>query len=318
MIARWWQKKWFRGFSYCAWFSLVFVVSLVLTFPSAALVAAVEAQVAKAAPALGDLSIDQASLRLGFSGPGVRLQGVTFSAGASEQMPWSLDAVGVALKGFSFDPKNPAFEIGVDAYGGRADLSIDGLAVRAEVVEMDLAKLTPLHLAMGLGLGGKLSGDVDLTLGAKTVARTTGSINLTLSAATLGPGKMPIPGFGSELSIPTATLGDVPIKLTLAKSKADLAPLKVTGGDIELAAEGRATLRRRLKHAGLDLRLDFRPTKALGKTKEGKNLLNILDKKSPLLPRMVKRKINKKGWMGMAVTGRLSKPSFRLRTSRQK
>jgi type II secretion system protein N len=318
MIARQWEKKGFRGLVYSAWFTAVFAVGLVLTFPSDALVAAVQAQARTAVPALDDLAIEDARLSLGFSGPGVRLSGVTFSAGASQQMPWSLEAVDVALKGFSFDPKQPAFDLSMRAYGGRVELGIDGLALRAELEGLDLGKVTPLHLAAGLGLGGVLSGEVELALDAKTTARTTGTIDLTLAAATLGPGKMPIPGFGSELSIPVATLGDVPIKLTLAKSKIDLSPLKVTGGDIEFAAEGRANMRRRLKYAGLDLRLDFRPTKSLGKTKEGQNLLNILDKKSPLLPRMVKRKINSKGWMGLAVTGRLSKPSFRLRTSRQK
>ena len=110
-------------------------------------------------------------------------------------------------------------------------------------------------------------------------------------------------------------IGDLPLGLEVNEGKAVLKSIKVTGEQLELAAKGDVTLQRSLRLSALDLSVDARPTDKLKSTQEGKNLLNVLDRKSPLLPRKVKRNMSKKGWLGMTVSGRMSRPRFRMRKS---
>ncbi|HBU47929.1 MAG TPA: hypothetical protein DEB46_06425, partial [Myxococcales bacterium] len=117
------------------------------------------------------------------------------------------------------------------------------------------------------------------------------------------------------LTVPEIRVGDIPLGLEVKEGKASLQPIKVTGEQLELAAKGEVTLQRSLRLSALDLSVDARPTKKLNATQEGKNLLNVLDRKSPLLPRRVKRNMSKKGWLGMSVSGRMSRPRFRMRKS---
>ena len=67
-----WQRKWVRILTYSSWTTLIFLLSLVWTYPSDALVAEVEAAVNKSG-ALKSFEARKASL----SGLGVAIDGVS-------------------------------------------------------------------------------------------------------------------------------------------------------------------------------------------------------------------------------------------------
>ena len=112
-----WQKRWVRISVYSSFFSSMFLISLVLTYPSTALVAEIESGVAKGAPDIKNLVIEHAAI----SGLGLRLQNVEFTYGKGE-IPWRFDDLRIGLAGFGFDPENPAFSIQAVAYGGEVDI----------------------------------------------------------------------------------------------------------------------------------------------------------------------------------------------------
>ncbi len=311
-MANLWQKRWFRISTYSSFFTTMFLVSLVLTYPSAALVAEIEAGIAKGAPDIKNLMIEDAAI----SGLGLRLSNVEFTYGKGE-IPWRFDDLHIGLAGFGFDPESPAFSLSAVAYGGELDVQVNGAVVEGQVDALDLSAVLPLQDMLGLGIGGRLSGrlEMDVTDPKQKWRKANGAVNLTLSAASIGPGKLPIPGFGQPLTVPEIRVGDIPLGLEVKEGKASLQPIKVTGEQLELAAKGEVTLQRSLRLSALDLSVDARPTKKLNATQEGKNLLNVLDRKSPLLPRRVKRNMSKKGWLGMSVSGRMSRPRFRMRKS---
>ena len=307
-----WQKRWVRISVYSSFFSSMFLISLVLTYPSTALVAEIESGVAKGAPDIKNLVIEHAAI----SGLGLRLQNVEFTYGKGE-IPWRFDDLRIGLAGFGFDPEKPAFSIQAVAYGGEVDIQIDGAKVNARVDDLDLSSVLPLQDMLGIGIGGRLGGSIDMDASdpKQKWRKANGAVDLTLSAASVGPGKLPIPGFGQPLTVPQVMIGDLPLGLEVNEGKAVLKSIKVTGEQLELAAKGDVTLQRSLRLSALDLSVDARPTDKLKSTQEGKNLLNVLDRKSPLLPRKVKRNMSKKGWLGMTVSGRMSRPRFRMRKS---
>ena len=311
-MAQLWQNRWFRISTYSSFFSLAFLVSLVLTYPSAALVAEIESGIAKGAPDIKNLVIEDASI----SGLGLRLDHVEFTYGKGE-IPWRFDQLHIGLAGFGFDPENPAFHLSAIAYGGQLDLQVDGATVSAQLEDLDLSAVLPIQDMLGIGMGGRLAGNLNMDVSdpKQKWRKADGAIDLMLSGASIGPGKLPIPGFGQALTVPEVRIGDLPLGLEVKEGKATLAPIKATGEQLELAAKGEVTLQRSLRLSALDLSVDARPTEKLKSTQEGKNLLNVLDRKSPLLPKRVKRNMSKKGWLGMTVSGRLSRPRFRMRKS---
>lgn len=311
-MAALWQKRWFRFSVYSSFTSLFFLVSLVLTYPSSALVAEIEAQAATAAPDIKNLKIGTASI----SGLGLRLNDVEFNYGKGE-IPWRFETLRLGLASFGFDPENPALNLSLEGYGGSLELQLNGPVIAAQAEGLDLANILPIQDMAGLGLGGVISGHIDLDVSdpKQKWRKASGDIDLLITQASIGPGKLPIPGFGQPLSVPEARIGDLPIKLEIRAGKAELKAIKATGEQLELAAKGQITLQRRLRLSSLDLAVDAHPTDKLKITQEGKNLLNVLDRKSPLLPSRVKRNMSKKGWLGMSISGRMSRPRFKMRKS---
>ena len=312
-MRRLWQKKSVRMVVYSSWTMLIFLLSLVWTYPSDALVAEIEAVVNKTG-ALKSFETQGASL----SGLGVSLDGVKIVTKKGDpQLPWQFDRVWVGLNGFGFDPSKPALRFAVDAYQGQMSGLYDDGAIDLDLDNLDLGKIMPLQNIVKVGLSGRAQGEARIRMAKdkKGLRGLNGHVDLQLKAAGVGPGEIPIPGFGSALSLPMASVGDLPIRLEINKGELDLKRFKVTGGDVELAGEGTVSFVGRLSSARFDLSFDLHPTDKLKASQEGKNLLTALDPTSPLLPRRIKRSFSKAGWLGLSITGRLSRPRIKVRKS---
>ena len=312
MMQRLWSKKPVRLSIFVSWTVFVFLVSLVWTYPSDALVAEIEAAVSKGVK-LKHFEVTSA----GLSGLGVALKGVeVVTAKGDAKLPWKMDRLWVGLKGFRFDPQKPALRFAVDAYEGSVSGLYNDGELQLEVDDLNLARAMPMQKIVRVGLGGQLEGSVQAKLSPKGLRKLNGEIDLTLVDAFVGPGEVPIPGFGSDLSFPKATVGTIPLDITIRKGELELKSFKVTGGDVELAGEGTLKFMSRLNASRFDMAFDVHATKKLNSTQEGKNLLTALDPKSPLLPSRIKRSFSKKGWLGVSLEGRLARPRIKVRKSR--
>ncbi|MDE0881202.1 MAG: type II secretion system protein GspN [Myxococcota bacterium] len=311
-MAALWDKKALRIALYCSWTVLFFLFSLVWTYPSDALVAEVEAAVQKSG-VLKTFEVDGASL----SGLGVALTGVKVVSKAGDaNLPWAIDRVWIGLNGFSFDPKKPALRFAVDAYQGSLSGLYDNGRLELSIEKLDLASIMPLQKIVKIGLSGQVEGDLDLKLDTKKGLRSlAGSLDLQIVKTAIGPGEVPIPGFGASLTLPKATVGDLPISAKIIKGEVEIKPFKVTGGDVEFAGEGTVNFVGSLSSSRFDLAFDVHPTDKLKASQEGKNLLTALDPSSPLLPGRIKRSFSKAGWLGISITGRMSRPRIKVRKS---
>lgn len=312
-MSKLWQRKGFRVSFYISWTLFFFMMSLVWTYPSDALVAEVEVAVNKSG-ALKTFAATGASL----SGLGVALEGVELVTKKGDpNLPWQFKRVWVGLDGFSFDPKNPSARFKVDAYDGSIGGRYADRQLELEIDDLDLGRIMPLQKLVKVGLSGKAQGDATLKFAEKPAGMRglSGTVGLEIKSAGIGPGEVPIPGFGSALTLPPATVGDLPIDLEINKGELELKKFKVTGGDVELAGEGTLAFVGRRGAGRMDLAFDLHPTDKLKATQEGKNLLTALDPKSPLLPSRIKRSFSKKGWLGLSVTGRTNRPRIKVRKS---
>ncbi len=308
-----WQRKSVRFLTYSSWTMLIFLMSLVWTYPSDALVAEVEAVVNKSG-VLKSFEATNASL----SGLGVAIDGVSLvTAKGDPNLPWKFKRVWVGLKGFSFDPQNPSLRFAVDAYKGSISGEYVNRQLDLEVDALDLGGIMPLQKIVKVGLSGRANGEAAFKFAEKTsgMRGLSGRIDLAINSAGVGPGEVPIPGFGSALTMPPAKVGDLPLDLEIDKGEFELKKFKVTGGDVELAGEGSVSFVGRRSSGRMDMAFDLRPTDKLKSTQEGKNLLTALDPKSPLLPSSIKRSFSRKGWLGISITGRVNRPRIKVRKS---
>ena len=312
-MRQFWERRWVRWSVYGWWTSLVFVLSLVWTYPSDALVAEVEAAVHQAG-VLKSFEASGASL----SGLGVAVEGVELVTSKGDpNLPWRFKRVWVGLKGLSFDPKNPSLRFAVDAYKGSVTGAYAARQLELNVEGLELGDVMPLQKIVKVGLSGRAEGAATLKFAEKPAGMRglNGEVGMKILSAGVGPGEVPIPGFGSALTLPPASVGDLPLDLEINKGEFDLKKFKVTGGDVELAGEGTLSFVGRRSSGRMDLAFDLRPTEKLKSTQEGKNLLTALDPKSPLLPRSIKRSFSKAGWLGVSVTGRTNRPRIKVRKS---
>ena len=308
-----WQRKSVRMLIYSSWTSMVFLFALVWTYPSDALVAEVEAAVSRSG-ALKSFEARHASL----SGLGVAIDGVSLVTSKGDpNLPWKFKRVWVGLNGFGFDPQNPSLRFAVDAYKGSVSGQYANRQLEFEVDALDLGGIMPLQKIVKVGLSGQANGAGAFKFAEKTsgMRGLSGKVDLAIRSAGVGPGEVPIPGFGSALTLPPAKVGDLPLDLEINKGEFELKKFKVTGGDVELAGEGTVSFVGRRSSGRMDMAFDLRPTDKLKTTQEGKNLLTALDPKSPLLPASIKRSFSRKGWLGVSVTGRVNRPRIKVRKS---
>lgn len=214
-----------------------------------------------------------------------------------------------------------SYTIGV--YGGEIDgrLHEDGpnATVEVEFTDLDLSKVETLREAIGLPISGLVSGDANLTLLERALAKSDGTIRLRGKGLRVGDGKakLQIPGFGG-LTIDPIEIGDLQGELAVKAGKATISRLGAQGRDLELIGEGKIDLRDPLPASSVQSYIRFKilPAYAQRNTRMAA-LVSGLD----MMP-TTKRAKRPDGFLGYRISGTFSRglsflPSTRAPLARE-
>src|SRR5690606_10815010 len=114
-----------------------------------------------------------------------------------------------------------------------AKLSVEGQ-------DVDISELTLLGKAVGLPLGGALSGHVELELPERSMSKAAGAFELTIADLTVGDGKAKV---RNTSALPRLNAGTLKRKAKATDGKLDLETFGADGPDFEMKSEGKVRLR---------------------------------------------------------------------------
>lgn len=140
--------------------------------------------------------------------------------------------------------------------------SIEGEVEMGDASSLRFNILEPIHLQrasiirsfLGLPLGGKLSGDVDVTL-PEDIQQASGHVNLMAEGMRIGDGqaKLRLPGMPNGITLERINAGRMTIQLDIAAGVATVRRLRSRGDDAELDGQGTINLMQPLRQSRFDL-----------------------------------------------------------------
>lgn len=189
-----------------------------------------------------------------------------------------------------------------------AKLSVEGQ-------DVDISELTLLGKAVGLPLGGALSGHVELELPERSMSKAAGAFELTIADLTVGDGKAKV---RNTIALPRLNAGTLKLKAKATDGKLDLETFGADGPDFEMKSEGKVRLRQPFDKSLADIEVAFRFKDAYkNKSDMTKSLFGSADSKVPGLFDMdptVRRAKDAEGFYRWKVTGLITSPGFRPAT----
>jgi len=219
--------------AYVAFAVVAFVLSLRWTFPAEAVKQRLMMEAGKRGWQI-ELERVSAGGVLGIRGRDVKIE-----TGSGLAIP--LDDVTASLRLLPLLVGRRSIAFDANLYDGHvrgtADLSGDPRRLVLDVRGVDLGQALPLRKAAGVDLLGVVTGTADLALSAAD-QKPSGRVDLSVKGAGIAGGEIPIPGMGSGLPLPRASLGDVVAALKVGDGRATFEKLEATGGDAELRTEG--------------------------------------------------------------------------------
>jgi type II secretion system protein N len=220
--------------AYAAFAVVAFLVSLRWTFPAEAVK---QRLIMEAGKRGWQIELERVS---GGGFLGVRAHGVKIETASGLSIP--IDDVTASLRPLPLLAGRRSVAFDATLYDGRvwgtADLSGDARRLVLDVKGLDLGQALPLRKAAGLDLLGVVTGSADLTVPAAGEQKASGKVELAVKGSGIAGGELPIPGFGTGLSLPRTSLGDIVAALRVGEGKATFDKLEATGGDAELRTEG--------------------------------------------------------------------------------
>lgn len=222
--------------------------------------------------------------------------------------------VGVSLLSYVFGNLNVSFD--ADVGGGTIEGSFyqnDELAkVLVDGQAVDISELTLLGKAIGLPLGGALSGHVEFELPERSMGKAVGAIDLSIADLTVGDGKAKV---RNTIALPTLKAGTLTLKAKAVDGKLDIETFAADGPDFEMTSEGKVRLRQPFDKSLADLEVGFRFKDAYkSKSDMTKSLFGVPDSKVPGLFDMdptVRKAKDSEGFYRWKVSGLITSPSFR-------
>jgi len=226
--------------------------------------------------------------------------------------------VGVSILSYLFGNLSVAFD--ADVGGGTIEGSFfqnDELAkILVDAEAVDISELTLLGKAIGLPLGGALSGHVEFELPERSMSKAVGAIELSISDLTVGDGKAKV---RNTIALPTLKAGTLSLKAKATDGKLDVETFGADGPDFEMTSEGKVRLRQPFDKSLADLEVGFRFKDAYkSKSDMTKSLFGAPDSKVPGLFDMdpsVRRAKDSEGFYRWKVSGLITSPSFRPATA---
>ncbi len=262
---------------YAAWFALMFLVCVYLTFPldnlKPQIVEAIETALGKGKQGQHgvDPKVTIASLSLGGI-VGVSAKHVSIQLGSHDPEPGptvDVEALSLGVRPWSLLFAARTIFVDADLYDGNiagtvrvdpkglmyaADLEADGL---------NLGKMAMLHAVAGLPVTGVLDAEIDLNLGANPDKDGEGDIKVSIKGATLGPGSPKAAAAFGGFSLPQIDLGNLTGDIPVKQGRGTLNNVKLDGKDLQVALDGDITFKGNVLNSRLNLDGWFFPTPAL-------------------------------------------------------
>jgi type II secretion system protein N len=295
-----------RVLGLASWFSLCFVVSVVLTFPldglRPTLIAAGERALGKGRQ--GPHGTDPALTigELGMSGLGVKATRVGVQLANSEPEPGptiDLQSVRVPLLPLlSLLGSSRTVAVELELYDGEASGSVtvdekqNLVAAEIEIEDVNLGRATALATKLGVPVEGVLSARIDVDMGKQPEKDAAGDVHVEVKGLGLGAGNLKLVPGGFELA-DGIKLGDLRGHMPIKQGEGTLEALRLEGAtDVDAEVTGTLNLKPKLQASRLDAEGWFRPQPAfLDKNPKIKSAIELGEKLSlPGAPSLAKAK----------------------------
>jgi type II secretion system protein N len=179
--------------------------------------------------------------------------------------------------------------------------------------KVELSKIEPVAQAIGVPIRGTVTGKVALSPGdGGKFSKANGSVELTIEGASVSDGKTKLAGL---IELPQAKLGTITFTGEAKDGLLKVSKLAANGPDLELAGDGKVTLKESPGDSIADLFVRFKFTDAYrGKNATTKSLLGEPGSTTPgiidmQVPQMKKAK-RPDGFFGWHIYGPLKKLKF--------
>ncbi len=146
-----------------------------------------------------------------------------------------------------------------DAFGGSVEAEIgddsSGRSVLLELSDVDPGQLPEVADAVGLPIGGLMSGKVELHFPGGKTADAEGEIELEILDFWLGDGKAKI---RNTLALPRLDIGEFRFTAAASKGRVDIEELSASGNDLTIISDGKIRLRERLETSLAEVNFRFK------------------------------------------------------------
>ena len=206
---------------------------------------------------------------------------------------------------------------GAKAFGGSVDgwtrANSEGRVLEVSVDEVDVGQIDAIgDLVSGLPLAGTLKGKLAWVLPEQKLSKATGTVTLSVADLTAGDGKSKIAG---KLALPKLNVGAFELEAEAKEGLLKIEKLGAQGQDIDLAGEGKITLRDPFPESIADLYLRFRFADGYkGKNEMTKSLFGAPGSAAPALFELADPRIRASkrpdGFYGWHMAGLMKDPRF--------
>ena len=255
---------------------------------------------------------------------GVAAKGVRFitprAPGPDGELPpskWIIDDAHVRVSMFQLLIGRRTVWFGGKAYGGRVEgwarTNSDGGVLELLVENIDIGQIDAVSdLVSGLPLTGTLKGKIAWALPEQKLAKATGTVALTIADLTAGDGKTKIAG---KLALPKLSVGAFELEGEAKEGTLKVEKFGAQGQDLDLAGEGKISLRDPFADSLADLYLRFRFADGYkGKNEMTKSLFGTPGSSAPALFELADPRIRTSkrpdGFYGWHMSGPVKDPRF--------
>lgn len=150
---------------------------------------------------------------------------------------------------------------------------------KVTLTDVRVGELAPLIAMVGLPMGGRLSGEVEVTVPDGALNQAEGQVRLTIAALTVGNGQAQyqIPHFGG-VTVEQIRAGDLTFNVNIRRGAAVLDRVGAHSAEFDLQMDGRLDLRPNFGESPMNLGVRFRLTDVYrNKSEQAGRILSVMD-----------------------------------------
>lgn len=180
-----------------------------------------------------------------------------------------------------------------------------------EMKDVAIGRIEPITGLVGLPLTGAIKGTVDMTFPDRRASKANGTVKLAVTDLSAGDGKAKI---ADTIALPKLQVGELALDAEIKEGVLKLNKLGAAGQDLELASEGKITLRDQPLESVADVYVRFKFSDGFrGKNDVTKSLFGAPGSSTPALfefnPK-VKQSKRADGFYGWHMVGQLMNARF--------